>query len=723
MTSYVNSVQQVSITIPNGSTSATATITAAVGTAFIIYQGTNDTQAGTNSAKSACRVELTNSTTVTAFRNTSDTSTCTVNAAVVDATSSLVKTVQKGTITVGAGTTADATITAVTTANTAVAYLGYTTTVTSNSPITEWAALSLTTTTNVRATIGSSGGSSTVGYCVIEFQSAALASSVQAIADAASPASATRTKTITSVTTANTMLIWAGQLTAGGAAYTSGFQYATLTNATTITIGTQTAGFLSIQDNMFVVEFVAGVLSQNAQRGTISLVAATSGTATITSAATATTLANFVGNSSTGTTFAGDLGQITQTSATVITGTVNTAVTASLSWEALTFTGGAAETITLDKWFQRQENPILRPKPVPLQQYVQPQLTSFAETTLISKWEPYYPDRIDVRKPLVPMGIFCEIVGITIPEVTVITKWEPNYPDIINVKKPLNPSGYYVKSQFTTFIETIRPDKWYPTYPHKVYVAKPLVPEGYFTWPLGIALKENITLDKWEPYFPDRIDKKPRPVDTGLWAAIIGLETITLDKWKPTYSDIVWKFKPLVPEGKIVHPIGIITGENIIITDWEPNYPDKIDTKRPLTPTGHFATPIGIVSSPLWYPAYQDIIWRAKRPVDTGIQVLPQLISWAEKVSLDKWLGTYPDKVERAKTALTSPVVVEPFVLEVVTLDKWYNWQDNTPKRVGLFLNLTTGVFQPVFVPAVVPSTSTQIFWAITDDAFGLVFS
>lgn len=349
MTAAITSVgvQQVSITIGSGATSNTATITAVGAGAFILYQG--QTTIDFSDANAACaRIELTNPTTVTATRNTSSTDTVTINAVIIDGdTTNLIKSVQSGTITIlTAATTGTATISAVTNTNTAVAFLGFSTAAILNLTRDE-VALSLAGTT-VTATRSATNGATVVGYCVIEFQGAALNSSTQNISIDSAGAGTTFTATITSVTVNNTMLIWGGQFT--GASSTSeakDFGRFDLTNATTVTVTVNTAPAVTTNTyKCVVVEFVSAMLAQAIQRGTIAIAAGTSNTATITSSPTAETVCNWLGNTTTATTaqFNTSIASITQTNATTLTETLGTSGSVTGSYEVVDFNPAGVAT-------------------------------------------------------------------------------------------------------------------------------------------------------------------------------------------------------------------------------------------------------------------------------------------------------------------------------------------------------------------------------------------
>lgn len=300
MPNYITGVgvQQVSITIANGSSSNTATITAVGALAFIIpgcCQGTSSSPSG-----SQCRVTITNSTTITATR-AGTAGTMIVRCSVVDATSDLITSVQFGTITISGGTASNtAAISAVNGNTAALQYLGYTTANGTTTPNAEHAALTYAATT-VTATLSANAVNAViVGFCMIEFNSAALQSNVQNFATSWTNSSTSTTQAITSVSTSNSIIIWGGERTQESANLDSSRQRSTLTNATTvtITIGATGASVTNIY-NFTVVEFIAGVLSQAVQRGTVALNGVASNTAALSSVVLARAAANRLGISTT----------------------------------------------------------------------------------------------------------------------------------------------------------------------------------------------------------------------------------------------------------------------------------------------------------------------------------------------------------------------------------------------------------------------------------------
>lgn len=291
-TTYVNSVQHVSITIPTGAASATATISTVGSNAFILYLGFQ-ASATTNTSIAYARVELTNTTTVTAYRNTSSgTDTVTVKCVVVDATSSLIASVQSGTISIGsASTSGTATISSTNASYTVLHYLGATNASTSQTFSQIESVLTVSGTT-VTATRFASGAAQTVGFIAIEFQSAACNQAVQSYQTSWTSGTSI-TQTVTSVNTNNALLLYAGSSANISANEAQAEQYASLTNSTTVTLNVNTSSANSKNYNFFLIEFASGVLKSSVQRGTTTLTAVASNTSTISSVNTSKALVSF----------------------------------------------------------------------------------------------------------------------------------------------------------------------------------------------------------------------------------------------------------------------------------------------------------------------------------------------------------------------------------------------------------------------------------------------
>jgi hypothetical protein len=293
--SYVNSVQHVSITIPVNVTSATATISSVGSYAFILNDGFQATSSS-NSSIAYVRLELTNSTTITAYRNSSSaTQTATVRCVVVDATSSLIESVQYGTVSIaGSSGSGTSTVSSTNASYSVLHLLGYTTSQTSLAHNAIEPVLSISGTTVTASRITASVNTVEVGFVLIEFKNTACNQAVQSHQKSWTNSSTSTTQTINSVDTNKSLIIYAGS---NGNSSSNGAniqQYATLTNGTTVTINTNSAGSLSCQYNFFVVEFATGVLNSNIQRGTTTLTGVASNTSTISGVNTSKSIINLL---------------------------------------------------------------------------------------------------------------------------------------------------------------------------------------------------------------------------------------------------------------------------------------------------------------------------------------------------------------------------------------------------------------------------------------------
>lgn len=292
--SIIKSVQPFEITIGTGATSATATLTSVdTSKAVIFFAGFTTSHTSTALREFMPRAELTNGTTVTAFRDTSSaTHTVTVRGTVVEFEATAVSSVQHGTVTIASSTTSNtATITSVDTARAAVFYLGVTNTTSTSSPQTVLPRIDLTNATTVTATRGSSTTAVlTVGYCVVEF-AASTVSSIQQRSVTLTSSSASSTDTISSVDTARAMLLYNG-VTCSISTLAAYLYALKLTGATQVTLSRTGSSVTSRTVNYTVVEFAAGIVS-SVQRDTIAINNATSADATITGVNTARAVCNW----------------------------------------------------------------------------------------------------------------------------------------------------------------------------------------------------------------------------------------------------------------------------------------------------------------------------------------------------------------------------------------------------------------------------------------------
>lgn len=339
-TSVIKSIQSGTVTIGASSASGTATITSVTtANAILLWNGETTSNASTSlySGVSAT-IALTNATTVTATRGNLIADTVTVSFTVIEFASG-VNSIQSGSITIAAGGTSNtATISAVG-ANAFVLWLGASNVGGGLLYSNIGTSVVLTNSTTVTANCQTGLASNTiVGYMVVDLDST-IVTSVQQRALTGTAAAGSETDTITSVTTGNTLLFYNGTVRLSGAVDVDFFSWTqVLTNATTVTFTrTNTASTISRTHYYTVVQFAAGALNGNVQRGTIALSAQTSNTATISSVTTTKSFVNWgaflsaTGNA--------DVVQpaLTLTNGTTVTASVNSAGSPTVSYEVIQF--------------------------------------------------------------------------------------------------------------------------------------------------------------------------------------------------------------------------------------------------------------------------------------------------------------------------------------------------------------------------------------------------
>lgn len=286
---YINSVQHFSITIANTNTTGTTTINSVDTTKSIIIFGGFQCGGTTTPAGNMAYLELTNGTTVTAVRQGTPTSQVIVTGCVIECTSSLLTSVQRGLITIASGTSSNtATVSSVNANSSLVNSLYYNTNDSTLVPNTQYPRLSISGTTVTAQTNANTTSDLIVSYQVIEFNPSALNSNVQTWSASFSGGTSSTT-TISNVDVNNSFIFLAGSTTDVSTANSNTTLHRTaLTNGTTVTFTTDGATGNEVV-NGSIVEFAAGVLKSSVQRGSITVNGVTSNTATLSTAVTTTT--------------------------------------------------------------------------------------------------------------------------------------------------------------------------------------------------------------------------------------------------------------------------------------------------------------------------------------------------------------------------------------------------------------------------------------------------
>jgi len=283
----ISSIQEVEISVGSGSTSGTATISSVTTANSIVlfsyafYGGQRQTSTIDAGDHILFGVELTNSTTVTAYRDTSNQA-ATVVATVIEFDSSVIDSIQSGTIATSSSSGTD-TITSVNTSRSVVIHQGQKSDDTGNDIFSGIHTLSLTNSTTVTATNSLLFGSSnaTLYYTVIEFASGVV-DSVQEF-DITIASGTSNTATITSVVTGQSC-IFAGGLrptsTSDRFSRPDHLPKVELTNSTTVTATIDTA------DAAYAPKIVGTVVEWNSdyiesiQRGTYTFVSSSANSIT-----------------------------------------------------------------------------------------------------------------------------------------------------------------------------------------------------------------------------------------------------------------------------------------------------------------------------------------------------------------------------------------------------------------------------------------------------------
>lgn len=334
------SVEPFSITISATNLTNTATI-AAVDTSRAVALWYGNHTDGADNRKGFARLELTDSTTVTATRDDNNNN-CTVRGAVVKFEPVFVPVIRTGTISViTPALTGTDTITSVFNERSICLYAG----VASGAFSIDEALcrLELTDSTTVTATFGDDPVATvTVQYIVLQFDFGKVQSVEQVSIDVFAELS--DTATITPVDMTRSSLFWQGQtMSTATQGADDSWVLLELTNGTTVTATKKATGTVNSIVNGVVVQWAPGVV-KSIQRGTIAIGSGNdSNTATITAVGINNSMLNYLGFNSDDTGASGDVDEyiptLELTDSTTITaqrGTSDTSVT-TVSWELVEF--------------------------------------------------------------------------------------------------------------------------------------------------------------------------------------------------------------------------------------------------------------------------------------------------------------------------------------------------------------------------------------------------
>lgn len=341
--SVIKMIQAGTVTVASGATSGTYTISPAIttlGNAMLVWNGETNNDTGGLDGRQSVILTLTNTTTVTATRVSNGAFTVTIAFTIVEFASG-VNSIQAGTISVAATNPSNTATISLVGANAFVLYQGYNTSGNS-SAVWPQAAVTLTNTTTVTAFVQTSATlTQSVRYMVVDLDSTVV-TSAQHIANADISASATTVDTISSVTVANSSLMWGGSVLLNGV-FSAGAYNTFLTNGTTVTktrISTVSTGSRTVY--YAVVNWAASALNGSVQRTSSALAISASTSAVWTlgsSVSAAKSFVNYNGFLATSTTSAATvMPSVALTgSGTTVTASLNTSGTSTPTAEVVQF--------------------------------------------------------------------------------------------------------------------------------------------------------------------------------------------------------------------------------------------------------------------------------------------------------------------------------------------------------------------------------------------------
>jgi hypothetical protein len=297
------SIQEVDVAIAGGASSGTATISAVSSLASIVWAGNTSNTAADDLTAVWATVTLTNSTTVTANRGSAAASALSVKCYVIDWSSDWVESVQFGSMTTSASTTATATISSVTTSRSAVFFLGHYNTSANTNYARGLGRFDLTNSTTVTLTKGAATTDLLGKFCVVQFKAAKI-QSLQTTSISMTSGNSSATATISAVTANNTFMAYGG-CTMGSSVTDPSISLGSTgyTNTTTITATRSASTSGTVIVNGTVIEFTSGTLNRVQREAAVAFAASTATrTRSNTAVDTTKTFVSHLGNQTTVTT-------------------------------------------------------------------------------------------------------------------------------------------------------------------------------------------------------------------------------------------------------------------------------------------------------------------------------------------------------------------------------------------------------------------------------------
>jgi hypothetical protein len=364
---------------------------------------------------------------------------------------------------------------------------------------------------------------------------------------------------------------------------------------------------------------------------------------------------------------------------------------------------GAAETVTVDKWFPQLLGLVRRPSAAAL---LQPAQSDFGVLTdvPVQAWQPRFDDRVPPR-PRAAWFQPTRIEPTYVADVTVLAparSWAPSYPDFAR--------GLWFRSATqqalawstnTPGAQPAAPELAAPVYPARVFGRTPVSPPPHWTAPLYVPdVTATVTALSWRAQFPDRLNP-PAALRASLqrvWESdkfTAPTQVIAPDLFGPRYPDRVYARAPLTPHPSWTAPLYV---PDVTVTapalSWRARYPD--DVRRPTFSAAaqrasFWATDTPIDVPNLAAPVYPSAVVRprfeaARQPsfsapsyVADVTVVSPSHASW--RTVAPDWIArrTFPASAQQflAWHTDTPPTLVSARVVTVT------GWSSNVVSAIG----------------------------------------
>lgn len=298
----IQSIQQGSITIANGSQSNTLAISSVTtANTMLVWGGVSSFTTANRevwAVDDSAYISLTDATTVTATRLGSK-GALTVRFTVLEFASNIIANIQNGSVSLNAVSSANATITSAVVADTFCHWQGSTYDATASTTV----ALNITSTlTLVGPTIISSKRTGNTGiqtsyFTAVQFKPNILNQATQHVAIPCGSGGVNTTAAITSAAVANTVIFFNGYKTDRNSPIVKTTQARILSQSATEIIGACNDGAGSAEANAAIVTFKPTNMTNAQNKGTIIMGAAASAHTAISSAATTKSIMSYLGNS------------------------------------------------------------------------------------------------------------------------------------------------------------------------------------------------------------------------------------------------------------------------------------------------------------------------------------------------------------------------------------------------------------------------------------------